>query len=979
MNYEDMDDYDRFLLEAEYADEDEDLEHYGTPRHSGRYPYGSGKNPYQHNQNFHYTYNRLKSQGVTEKEMAEMFHCSIDDLRKQRSISSSQERARNVVRAQRLRAKGYGPTKIGEIMGGKDGPIPESTIRGYLKEGVLERARASNVIADGLDRNMKEKGGYIDISKGVERDMNCSRPKFDAAIKLLEEKGYTTATINVRQVTNPGQFTKTKVLIPPGQTKKDVIDNFGDIRPANMYTSADGAKIWSPEYPKSIDRNRVGVRYNEEGGIDKDGVIEIRPGVPDLDLGNSSYAQVRIAVGDGMYAKGMAVYSDNLPPGIDMLVNTNRHLGAPDVTEGAREGVFKEIKNSTDADEAFGAKIKANGQYHYIDKDGKEQLGIINKVNDAGDWSDWSRTLSSQFLSKQPIELISRQLDLTYAKKLEEYDKISKLTNPAVRQKLLETFASQCDGAAIDLKATSLPGQQSHVILPINSLGPNECYAPNYETGTRVALIRHPHGHISEIPILTVNNNNAEGKNIIGPNAPDAIGIRKETADKLSGADFDGDTAIVIPVNERVRIASKDTLPELIGFDTKEAYPYVEGMKILSKKDTQMEMGKISNLLTDMQLQNADDHEVAKALKHSMVVIDAAKHKLNYKQSEIDNDILALKTKYQGGPTRGASTLISRASAQAHVNERQMAIMDPITGKMKKAWKADPETGKQTYMETGRQYKKYKFQKEPVLDENGNPKLDANGKKLMQYKYQLDANGKKQKVPVLDENGEPVFKWVNATQKMKGMAAVDDARELSSGTPKEEVYAEYANKMKDLANRCRKDAMDIKPVPKDKAAEEYYKNEVEELNSQLDRALRNAPKERAALIIANVAMNQISEENPELTNDQKKKLAQVQMTRARAQVGANKSDVQVHITPKQWEAIQHNALSTAKQKQILDNCDMDEVRKLATPNSSKNVLTSAQVNAIQSMFKSGYTNKDLAQQYGVSVDTIQRVLNGSYK
>ena len=26
----------------------ESLEHYGTPRHSGRYPWGSGKDPYQH-------------------------------------------------------------------------------------------------------------------------------------------------------------------------------------------------------------------------------------------------------------------------------------------------------------------------------------------------------------------------------------------------------------------------------------------------------------------------------------------------------------------------------------------------------------------------------------------------------------------------------------------------------------------------------------------------------------------------------------------------------------------------------------------------------------------------------------------------------------------------------------------------------------------------------------------------------------------
>lgn len=37
---------DRKLIGQEETDE---LEHYGTPRHSGRYPWGSGENPYQRN------------------------------------------------------------------------------------------------------------------------------------------------------------------------------------------------------------------------------------------------------------------------------------------------------------------------------------------------------------------------------------------------------------------------------------------------------------------------------------------------------------------------------------------------------------------------------------------------------------------------------------------------------------------------------------------------------------------------------------------------------------------------------------------------------------------------------------------------------------------------------------------------------------------------------------------------------------------
>ena len=79
-------------------------------------------------------------------------------------------------------------------------------------------------------------------------------------------------------------------------------------------------------------------------------------------------------------------------------------------------------------------------------------------------------------------------------------------------------------------------------------------------------------------------------------------------------------------------------------------------------KKTDTEMGRISNLITDMTLLGADDHEIARAVKHSMVVIDAEKHKLDYKASEKDNNISALMKKYQGKARGGASTIVSRGS-----------------------------------------------------------------------------------------------------------------------------------------------------------------------------------------------------------------------------------------------------------------------------------------------------------------------------
>ncbi|MEG2624412.1 MAG: helix-turn-helix domain-containing protein, partial [Clostridia bacterium] len=159
------------------------------------------------------------------------------------------------------------------------------------------------------------------------------------------------------------------------------------------------------------------------------------------------------------------------------------------------------------------------------------------------------------------------------------------------------------------------------------------------------ALIRYPHGGTFEIPILKVNNKQADGRAIIGNTAADAIGINAKVAERLSGADFDGDTVMVIPCNSgtsKIKITSRlkngTDLPEklkaLEGFDPKMAYPERSGMKYMKyeaaddagyKKTvdyTQREMGTISNLLTDMTLRGAVDEELVRAVKHSMVVID---------------------------------------------------------------------------------------------------------------------------------------------------------------------------------------------------------------------------------------------------------------------------------------------------------------------------------------------------------------------
>src|SRR5690606_5429528 len=166
----------------------------------------------------------------------------------------------------------------------------------------------------------------------------------------------------------------------------------------------------------------------------------------------------------------------------------------------------------------FGSMVT---QRTYIDKNGKQQLSPLNRVgtgdsvNEEGRWNQWSKTFSSQFLSKQSPQLAQQQLDLTYKTKKDDLDEILRLDNPAVKKKLLEEYADGADASAVHLKAAGLPRTRSQVILPINSLKDGEVYAPNFRNGEKVVLVRHPHGGTFEIPELVVNNKNKEALSVL--------------------------------------------------------------------------------------------------------------------------------------------------------------------------------------------------------------------------------------------------------------------------------------------------------------------------------------------------------------------------------------------------------------------------------------------------------------------------------
>ena len=947
------------------------LMHYGTPRHSGRYPWGSGENPYQRNGDFLSRVDELKGQGLSDTEIAKAMGLTTTQFRTQRSLAKDERRALEVERAKALQSDGYNPSEIARMMGYNS----ESSIRSLLNSDSEARMNQARVTAENLKRQVDEHG-MIAISAGTERYLGVSREKLEEALYILELEGYNHFGGGVPQVTNKGQQTNIRVLCPPDTPYKEITrtytDKNGEVHEKVTKVSSsiyDFDKVHPLEevcdsisydngdsfqkgfhYPASMNSERIQVVYAEQGGTKKDGVIELRRGVNDLSLGDAHYAQVRILVDGTHYLKGMAMYADDLPDGVDVRFNTNKKEGTP-VCGPKDNTVLKTIKK--DPNNPFGSLIKEHGGQSFYDdpngeftdpKTGKKQsLSLINKRAEEGDWSDWDDKLPSQFLSKQSLKLIKNQLSLTMADAQAEYDEICSLTNPTVKKVLLQSFADDCDAAAVHLKAASLPRQKYKVILPITSMKDDEVYAPGYENGEKVALIRFPHGGTFEIPVLTVNNKQAEAKSKLGL-AKDAVGINSKVAERLSGADFDGDTVMIVPTGKGVKITSTPPLKGLEGFDGKLEYGhdstktdpdgtvhyYRNGREFKPMKNTQTEMGIISNLITDMTLRGAKEEELAKAVRHSMVVIDAEKHCLDYKQSEKDNDIAYLKKTYQGTTDangryhEGAATLISRSKSQQEVLKRKGS---PKVNQKGKDW-YDPSKPEGSLI--------WNSVTEEYTDKNGKVKV--------------------------------------RTQKSTKMAETDDARLLISDadTPQERAYAEYANQRKDLANKARLEIINTGKIAYSASAKATYKEEVDGMLADLNIALRNAPKETQAQIIANSKVAAMKKANPDMTSKEIKKASQQALTEARIQMGAER--IKVPLDEKRWEAIQAGAISESQLIKILNNSDIDEVRQYATPRTTS-TLSPAKVNKIEAMQASGnYSIAEIAQAVGVSSSTVSKYL-----
>ena len=259
------------------------LMHYGIKRRSGRYPWGSGENGYQHSGDFYARVQELRKAGFTftdekgktltgDNAIAASMGLSTTQFRSAVGIARNEQRAIKVATAKDLAAKGLGATEIGKRMG-----INESSVRSLLKEDSEIKMTEAQKTADYL-RSQVDKKIMVDVGVGVEHELNISAAKMEQALGILEMEGYHVYSNRVPQINNPTKQTTLKVLTTPDKKLRDIY-NYGEIKSVTDYISKDGGETFEKKfnYPASMDSKRLQIRYKEDGGIDKEGNITRDP------------------------------------------------------------------------------------------------------------------------------------------------------------------------------------------------------------------------------------------------------------------------------------------------------------------------------------------------------------------------------------------------------------------------------------------------------------------------------------------------------------------------------------------------------------------------------------------------------------------------------------------------------------------------------------------------------------------------------
>lgn len=901
---------------------DDVIQHYGRGHNSGgrsgRYPWGSG----DERTRYHEEVDKLKLKGFdTIDKQAKELGLKRSELQQHLSRENSVIKEYVVSRGNEIIGTGKSIRQAAEELN-----MPDATLRNYLSTGTpktakakLEKAEAvKNMYKAAIDKQAK----YIDIGAGTEHQIGITDYQKKLAVEALKNEGYYVHPVRMPNITSPDKPITTMVLTKdpdPKSAQRNVLD----VQLPNYQYN--GVKLTGIKKPMDVSWDDVKISYGTNGENDRDGTILVRRGVKDADLGDTHYAQVRISVGGTHYMKGMAMYGD-----------------ADDFKGTKADYIFHTNKPSTKTPQEVLKKQKDN-PLNPFESSIRRQRGVFNIVNQEGDWNDYHPTIASQMLSKQRIPFIKERLNDTIKMHQESFDKIMSITNPIVKKKLLEdlggdpndpTKRGAIDTAQIHLRAIGEQGTRFKTLISNPWLKPNEIYAPDYKNGEHVVLVRYPHGGTFEIPDLVVNNKNTKSKKLLG-NAIDGIGIHPETARILSGADFDGDTALIMP-NNNGRIKSSDArtthaFKSLREFDpntyeltskadlpyegkVKNKYSGVEETKMIypgrhiTPRYKQTEMGNVSNMITDMTIRGATNDELIRAVKYSMVVIDSEKHHLDYKQAKDDLGISALQKRY-------------------------MTKIDPDTGRK--------SIGANTLISVSKHDLGLSKEKRKEL-------LDAG---LSQYEINKEMQKHGKLLPTLADQGK--------------------LSKINSGTPVEALYQNYIERLQTMKETARKTVSEIKTPERSDVARKVFKNEVASLGSKIKSIQSQAPLERKAQIEANRAYREYVHSNPDISTDRKKNIRSEMINKARDQNGLPAYEKKIHITPDEWNAIQSNAISKTAMSTLMKKADMEELKEYAMPKKKSNISSGKLASIMRKLENGSATLAEIAESEGMSVNAIK--------
>jgi len=165
--------------------EADDLQHYGTKRHSGRYPWGSGDDGMQRApsevERTVAEYDALRAKGMADVDIAAKLGITTTKMRTDRTLAKAERDQRNAEGVNVMLKRGMKIPEIATAMG-----LSESSVRNWIGKdpNTVNSKRQIDKTADALADAVK-RSTYVDIGTGVERQLGISKQKLTKWLNLV--------------------------------------------------------------------------------------------------------------------------------------------------------------------------------------------------------------------------------------------------------------------------------------------------------------------------------------------------------------------------------------------------------------------------------------------------------------------------------------------------------------------------------------------------------------------------------------------------------------------------------------------------------------------------------------------------------------------------------------------------------------------------------------------------------------------------